>query len=178
MKWGCQDVSVDLIAFSFRNGDVAEMMQRLADAQIFVMAGVFTVDDAWRQRTSKGSEAWPLVEELRARVQYNNLIYVGVCGGALLAGNYNPYDLEPFDLFQGMVVRYGANISSRAAIVTDNASEIQITSGCGAAFHYWHNIRMATVFPVVKNYSQWWEFAERSSQRLSEALTHNVNNPQ
>ena len=66
--WGRQDVSVELSYFSFRSSDVTQMMQLLVDADIFVMSGVFVVDDAWRQRTLPGSEAWPLVERLQERV--------------------------------------------------------------------------------------------------------------
>ena len=176
--WGCHGISVEVHDFSFAYGDVTESLKLLVDADIFVMSGIFTVDNTWRQRTRAGSEAWPLVEKLRERVQYNHLIYVGICGGAILSGNCNPYQLEPLDLFQGMVVRYDANSSANSTTVTPNLSEIQITSGCGAAVHCWQNTRKAVSFPTVKNHASWWGFAERSSVQLAEAMNAKVANPE
>ena len=56
--WGCQDVSLELNDFSFMSNDVTQMVQLLVATLIFVMGGVFMVDNAWRRRTMPSSEAW------------------------------------------------------------------------------------------------------------------------
>ena len=174
--WGYNNV-VNTYDFSFEHGDVNDMFRLLVDVDVFIMGGVHNVSERWKERTRPGQEAWPLLKELQARVQYNVLIYIGICGGAILSGNVNPYGLEPFDLFQGMRVRYDWNTTAKSVGQHQDLAQIQITSGTGVAIHCWRQQRRGLVFSTVKNHRSWTRFAEDSSTRLTNAIECRANNP-
>jgi len=110
-------------------------------------------------------------------VQYNSLAFIGVCGGSVIAGAENPYGLTPLDLLQGTSIRYHANCGPEQVLVVSCAQEFQPTTGCAVAIYLWQDIRKAISFPVVKNKAQWWDFAERNSVALEEALVQKVALP-
>ena len=175
--WRYKNHFVDTYDFSFEHGDVNDMFRLLVDVDVFIMGGVHNVSQRWKERTSQGQEAWPLVKELQARVQYNVLMYIGICGGAILSGKDNPYGLEPFDLFQGMRVRYDWKVNAKNVEQHQERAQIQITSGTGVAIHCWRQQRRGLVFSTVKNHRSWKRFAEDSSTRLTHAIECRANNP-
>ncbi len=110
-------------------------------------------------------------------MQYNALAYIGVCGGALLAGA-DPYDGTPgLDLLQGAKIRYDANCGSADVDVQSCKDLFQFTSGCGFGIYCWQTIRRAVSFPCVKNGAKWCDFATSNTVALEGALTEKVNLP-
>ena len=153
------------------------LMMFLLDADIFYRAGAFEVSRAWIQMTRPGGQSHCLVEALQTRVQYNSTAFIGVCGGALISGASNLYGLMPLDLLQGTTIRYDACCSASSVDVMTTSQAFQMTSGCAIAINVWHETHESSCFPVVKNQSQWWSFAERNSTALAEALVQKLALP-
>jgi len=59
-----------------------------------------------------------------------------------------------------------------------STKEFILTTGCAVAIYLWQETRKAVSFPVVKNQAQWWEFAQRNSIALEEALVQKVALPE
>ena len=117
--------------------DVDEMMTVLAQCDLFYMAGIFTVPDAWVARAH--GPAFRLVEEIQTRVQYNAMAFVGVCGGALMSGSQPYRGLPPLDLLQGATVWYESCCSKAPVHTTHNI--VQFTTDCAVAIYTWHDHR-------------------------------------
>ena len=173
--WGYA-VEVRVYPFSFV-ADVHLMMDVLLDADIFYMAGVFEVPKLWIYMTKPGGCSHCLVETLQARVQYNSLAFIGVCGGAVISGASNHYGLQPLDLLQGTTIRYDSNCNAKSVNVMTTTQEFQLTTGCAFAIYLWQDTRKSVSFLVVKNAGQWWPFAEHNSIALEEALVQKVALP-
>ena len=152
---------------------VDEMMTVLAQCDLFYMAGIFTVPDAWVARAH--GPAFRLVEEIQTRVQYNAMAFVGVCGGALMSGSQPYRGLPPLDLLQGATAWYDSCCSKAPVHTTHNL--VQFTTGCAVAIYTWHDHREAVSFPVMKNSSQWNDFAEESSRVLQDFVVQKCSTP-
>ena len=176
--WG-YEVEVKILSFSFV-GNVIDMMDILLSADIFYLAGVFTVSQSWIDFVKPGGHAYCLVEALQSRVQYHSLAFIGVCGGALISGASNRFGLTPLDVLQGATIAYRSNCSAAAIDAADSSTtnEFILTTGCGIAIYVWKEHIHAVSFPVVKNHTQWWAFAERNSIALQDALVQKVRLPE
>ena len=108
-----------------------------------------------------------LVRAIVARVQYNQMVFMGACGGAMCAGKNLLLPLEPklelFDFCKGVSIRYDACMLPNAcnANVIDRWTFL-ITRGAGLAVHIEHDIVAASSFPAIKN-NTWWEWCQRAS---------------
>ena len=110
------------------------MKELLMDADLFYFAGFLGIrappglDDAMRNG--------PVLHLLRERVEYNYMGFVGVCGGAMLAGNVNCFGLPGLDLLNGIKVQYESNVAAAQVTVETNTERqiVQMTSGCALAF--------------------------------------------
>ena len=141
------------------------------------MAGVFaeTICPEWQTSIQPGGRSHILVTKLRDLVQYDALAYIGICGGAMLAGKQeNNYGLTPFDLLSSTKVQYNTNVR-RCMVSMDSstANDIaQMTTGCGIALYIKPGKCAAISFPTIKNNEQWLPFAEESTVELSNLVEH------
>ena len=160
--------------FSFMDDEEC-MMATLQSCDIFYMGGIFRICEKWARESQQGP-ARRLSEEIQRRVQYNKMAYIGICGGAKIAGSMTYYGLTPLDLLQGAEVLYDCNCST--AEVCERQNALQITTGCGVAICMWHGTRLAICFPVVKNAGKWWLFAEKSTMALQDFVERKWNTPE
>jgi len=154
--------------------DVGDMMATLASCDLFYMSGIFDVPQTWVDRSN--GPALSLVQEIQRRVQYNEMAFMGVCGGALMSGSQPFYGLAPLDLLQGAAVMYDINCSNAPVRTTPNV--VQITTGCAVAIYIWRDRREAISFPVVKNSSKWYCFAADSTRALQYFVVQKCNSPE
>ena len=189
---------VQRYAFSF--GDPPDTLRghlrELASTDIFYMTGfspghgmspmleaVFRDHDRFGLDESDGSS---LVESLfraiKTRVQYNQMLYIGTCGGAISAGQrYLPTRLPLFDFCMGVSLRYDFGKSpdncDSGAI---SANTFIMTSGAAVAVHINSDTALASSFPSGKG-AKWVDWRKGASARLQEAVQHiaaqNVSGP-
>ena len=173
-SWGHR-YTVVVQTFSFLSNP-NEMLNILNTSDIFYMAGVFApVCPEWQTSIQPGGRSHILVTKLRDLVQYDALAYIGICGGAMLAGaGRNHYGLTPFDLLSGTKVQYNTNAGpTMVSVDSSTASDIaQITKGCGLALYIKPGRCAAISFPTIKNSLQWKPFAEESTVELSNLVEH------
>ena len=86
------DAGVHVLTFSFLSdpGDIANQRRILDGADIFWFAGVHYVAPRLKEllRPSRDeTNANDLAAHVRRRVQYENMIYIGVCGGASMVSS-------------------------------------------------------------------------------------------
>ena len=82
--------------------------EQLVSCDMFYFAGVFKVQDDFKMALKNAS----LVEILRGRVQCNEICYLAVCGGAMLAGFSSYYTVQMLlTVLDGAEVVYSANLS-------------------------------------------------------------------
>ena len=136
--------------------------------------GIYSISENWARESEQGP-ARRLSEEIQRRVQYNKMAYIGICGGAKIAGSMTYYGLTPLDLLQGAEVLYDCNCST--AEVCERPNAVQITTGCGVAICMWHGTRLAICFPVVKNAGKWWSVAE-NTMALQDFVVRKWNTPE
>ena len=127
------------------------MMQRLNNSRLFYFCGVWAMSDDLRRALTHS----PLVKHLRDRIQYNQMAFFGVCGGAMLAGATTPYG-PGLNLFNGFAVRYDGNIGAALAEVKTNYDErvMQITTGCALVVKMTPDTIAAKSFITIKNGQQ------------------------
>ena len=113
-----------------------------------------------------------LCTKLRQLVQYDRLIYMGVCGGALLFGDkyWGGSHIKGFDFLEGISLQYDANVSAAKVECITGQNTIHMTTGCGIAIALKDGQYSCSCFPTVKNSSQWWDFAQTNKSRLSELI--------
>ena len=174
-----QDVQLEFYSFSFLESS-AELLQQLRITDIFFMTGftpgtsissslthVFQnhhrcgVDESL---PSNGME--DLFRCIKSRVQYNDMLYMGTCGGACCAGNSlwsrsqsgslapptAPSRMELFDFCMGVSLEYSANTSpTESDMSVINSSTFMITSGAALAVHIEKEILRVESFPAGKN---------------------------
>ena len=140
------------------------MTELLMDADLFYFAGFVglrappCLDNAMRNGH--------LLHLLRERVQYNCMGFVGVCGGAMLAGNGNNLGLPGLDLLNGIKVQYDPNVAAAQVTVDTNAERqiVQMTSGCALAFVMDETMQMGINFSCTTNQAQWLQLASTNSE--------------
>ena len=102
---------------------------------------------------------------LNYRVVSNEILFMGSCMGAMMAGEtYFGMDIKPFDFMQGTSLEYESG--TPAAACTTNAisaKTIKITSGTGVAVHVWADKRIVKQFQTTKNNNGWWDWAQMVS---------------
>ena len=78
-----------------------------------------------------------LIQTLRERVQYNDIAYYGVCGGCLMFGADNYYNVTPLDLLDGLIVDYHSCVGADNARCTDaNADRFRLWMATGVAIAF------------------------------------------
>jgi hypothetical protein len=126
-----------------------------------------------------------LVRKLRDRVLYNQMLYVGICGGALSSGlqywsplrnatrdqlTCNGGDYSLFDFCCGTSLLYNCGTPPAACDVElIDGRHFQITSGAALAVHLAPGICFASSFPSGKN-NIWWEWCQAATMKHQQAL--------
>ena len=124
-----------------------------------------------------------------ARCQYNQMVYMGTCGGAMVAGRWfwdrgrMEFDrrMRLFDLCMGASIRYdsgldGSLCNARAVI---DPNTFYMTSGAAGAVHIENDVVAASSFPCGKN-SGWKTWADDATQLLQNAVMttqHKISGP-
>ena len=104
--------------FSFFSPDVDEMKHLLEIADIFYMCG-FGGKGVPDKLKGLFQARGGLLDQLVERVQFHQVLYIGICGGAKCAGaTYYPGDGidRCFDFFNGFQVRYDSNASPGSVV--------------------------------------------------------------
>ena len=151
------DVVVEIYRFSFMHYDQEAMAAFLHIADVFYFAGIHTVPPMLRTAMASGT----LVTMLREMIHYNRTAYFGVCGGAMMAGATNQFDLPGLDLFNGITVKYDSSCSAGSAVVETSyeAALLQMTTGCSLVLLMTPEHIAGRSFTAIKNQHQWREFA-------------------
>ena len=165
-------VDIEIEEFSFV-GDPTTMANLLLRSDLFYFAGVHAIDPNVNVAMRNGL----LLPLLRERIQYNQCAYFGICGGAMLAGKNNKYDLAGLDIFGGLTVKYDCNVGAAKVSVDTSAEQriIQITTGCAVVFIMDPTQTNAVSFATIKHQSQWWDFAERNTEELNKIIEVKMN---
>jgi len=142
----------------------ARNLSILKSAQVFYCCGGFPnsgfLPDYIRRLDPSCKEC------LEQRVQYDDIVYIGICAGAMLIGRAH------LDLLSGTNVRYDYNVGPGAVpcetrLTSDHSAIIQMTTGVGIAFDVWHDRPLQVAcFPVIKNHFQWQPFAQANTRVL------------
>ena len=162
--------------FSFVSDDIAQQQQTLLHANIFWFAGVHHVSPRLREALSPtGDEtgANDLAAAVREMFQYDQLTYVGVCGGAAFASGPEacPYGACGLNLLNGLQVYYGyhseVNLSS-TPICTDD--RLVFTEKVAFALRLSPTRCAAMCFACVKNSASAYAFAASNSVVLQSIM--------
>ena len=140
-------------------------------------AGVFgrlneKLKDALSRKHNE-SDAGDLAAVLRERVQYGDMLYIGICGGANLASSpeksfYNGYGL---DLLQGLPFeyRYFREVVGTAA---NHVKVPTFTEKYGIAMVINSKHVVAVCFPVTKDAKHVWDTTSKATEKLQEIMEH------
>ena len=201
-----RDIQVDCYAVSFVNQPIVQ--QHLSDmdrCDIFFMTGFSPGTDGLSPQlgyvfenhrrmgdcerdTSNMMEN--LYRKLVARVQYNQMVYMGTCGGAMVAGRYYwnirqqqfEYQMKMFDFLMGVSLRYDPCMSCVAcdASAVINVTTLYMTRGAGVAVHIQDQLAQSSQFPTLKN-NIWWDWCENTKRFLQDVVRsinlRNVSGP-
>ena len=163
---------VKIYNFSFKY-EMNVLMELLNAATIFYMSGVH--GQAGHTPMNVATEhVQQIIAALKRKVQSNEIVYWGVCGGAMLAGKSTTFVHTPFNLLEGTNVFYDGGISAKSCEMKTHAAKniLQITTGCAIAVRLTTNKDScrAVSFPCIKNKAQWHKFAAESTRALHEWL--------
>ena len=169
-------VEVKLQPFSFVTGDNASMIEVLRHADIFWFAGVRYLSQKLKHALSRKydeTDTTDLAAVLRERVQYGDMLYIGICGGANLASSpeksfYNGCGL---DLLQGLRIDY----VDFKDVVGTAASTVQVptfTEKYGIAMVINSKHVVAVCFPVTKDAKHVWDTTSKATEKLQEIMEH------
>ena len=174
-KWGHSDVTIFFWHFSFCEGSVDTQKAILAGADVFYFCGTPTpfvdelLDSVFRDPTHR-----VIIDYIKERVQYYGLVYIGICGGAILfgkswieSGSQRRQDVSLFDFLDGVSLQYDANVSPGHVQYDTSQTTFQMTTGCGIAFLIDAHSALASSFAVVKNSAQWLDFAAANATLLT-----------
>jgi hypothetical protein len=156
---------VNVQPFSFLSGNILQQQITLHNADIFWFAGVHHVPPRLREALSLTDDETgvnDLAAQVRSRVQYDQMPYVGVCGGASMASSPETcvYGCG-LDLMQGREIYYGSQSS-----VNMIGNRLAFTEKVGFAVLLSAARFDAVCFPCVKNSGQLWDFADSHSVLL------------
>ena len=101
------------------------------------------------------------------RVQYDEILYMGSCMGAMMAGTKFcqgssgfGMDIKLFDFMEGTSLEYESGTKAAACTTnTISAQTIKITSGSGVAVHVWADKRTVQNFRISKNDNGWVDWS-------------------
>jgi hypothetical protein len=178
--WSPNKYNVEIVPFSFHDDPTnKEGILRLLNAPasgsatIFYMGGVHGLSGSTPINASPSHVA-QLIALLKEKVQQNLISYIGVCGGATLAGRSTDYVHIPFDLLSGTTVVYDSGISAQriGEIQTNVAQDVvHFTTGCALAIVLSANNKCGAIsFPCIKNSAQWKPFARANTIALQKWL--------
>ena len=179
------DIAVQCYAFSFGESP-AELQQHLTElstTDIFYMTGFSPgqrmagmLEEVFQNHAlcvNDESDQSCVVETLfraiKARVQDNQMVYMGTCGGACCAGRWlwsrfrsgalgpTPGEVELFDFCMGASLQYDAGMPPASCHTRAiDCETFLITGGAALAVHIENDIALASSFPCCKNNS--WNF--------------------
>ena len=198
---------VTVECYEFRFDDARNLQQdRLPTTDIFYMTG-FTGKMApalrrvMQEQCERGEDAddegcpWDLEQrsveqqlysQIKARVQYNKMVYMGSCGGACCFGrNYwsgwsFKCNLTLFDFCMGVSLRYDSGSPPGLCDQSHISSRIfMITSGAGLAVHIENHGARASSFPCARNthWHDWCLRAGKKHQLLVEEIAQRQTGP-
>ena len=134
-------VDIHIIDFSFLDPDHIALV---GQADILYVCGGHTypqLDEALKKPQRNA-----VAEAVRANVQYDKLLYWGICGGAkIVASTHLDLLLRP-----GLVIRYDSSTSPLVCDHLQSADTIQFTTGCALLMHFSDKGTMAECVPIVK----------------------------
>ena len=132
--------------------------------------------------------AMNLFRAIKRRVQYNDILFIGTCGGAALAGRRYwcqlarnlERDVDLFDFFMGASIHYDDNMppASCDTRVIDERT-FQITSGAALAVHIENDIALARSFPCTgkNHWNKWCDAASELHMTVIEVIARHVSGP-
>ena len=213
------DITVQCYAFSFEDppATLEQHLRELGTTDIFFMTGFSPgrsmserLMQVFKQHAVVGDDERDLpslcdlissnqlvVENLlraiKARVQYNQMMYMGTCGGACCGGRMlwsrlvsgalgpTPREFELFDFCMGVSLHYDCGMppaDCNTNVIT--RSTFQITGGAGLAVHIENDIALSSSFPCTKknSWNSWCARATDAHQRVVEQIAEqNVSGP-
>jgi len=111
-------------------GNKKSCMDQLTTCDLLYFCG-YGGGHEWIQRIFQDASNAKLIECIRTRVTYNQMVYVGVCGGAYIAGHNRPScspSLRCFDFFAGRNITYDDNAEDGH---WNDLNTLCVTSGTG-----------------------------------------------
>ena len=154
--------------------DVDSQLALLEQTDVFYFCGFGgTMPDRLRHMWYHPSPGQlSLIDKIREVVQYDQTLYMGVCGGACMFGDayWGNTVFKCFDLLEGVDLQYNANVAAGQVQCITGGSTIQITTGCGVAMWLRNGEFECSSMTTVKNAGQWRSFAAENAMRLSEVI--------
>jgi len=156
--WSPNKYEVEIVPFSFHDDPTRrESIMQLLNAPASGSATIFYMSGVHGQRGSIPIDASPthvaqLIAVLKRKVQQNEIAYIGICGGAKLAGKSTKYMHIPCDLLSGTNVIYDGGISAKMVeeVKTNVVKDVlHITTGCALAVVLTANSCCAVSFPCT-----------------------------
>ena len=130
--------------------------------------------------SNQSSDVENVFRRIVSRVQYNEMLYMGACGGAMCAGrsllsSWAPS--EEFDLFNfcmGPSLLYDAGTHPTLCSPHQiNHETYKITGGAGLAVHIENDIADASSFQACLG-GKWWEWCQRSRAAHQNAVEKTI----
>ena len=110
-----------------------------------------------------------LISRLRERVQYNEISYFGICGGALITSyKENGYGVPPLDLLSGVDLHYESCTGPRATVPSGTQSKVHMTSGVACLLLLTKDRVVGQSITCIKNHYQWQAFATQNTRLLQD----------
>ena len=168
-------VEVKLQPFSFVTGDNASMIEVLRHADIFWFAGVSCLPQKLKHALSRKSDetdASDLAAVLRERVQYGDMLYIGIRGGAVLASC--PED-SYYECGLGLLQYLRTDCRKFNEVEGSAASTVQVptfTEKYGIAMVVNSKHVVAVCFPVAKDAKHVWDTTSKATEKLQEIMKH------
>ena len=153
-----------MTGFRVRHRGMAAMPDRLDN--------LFNIARNWASANSETAPGAPadvkMFWQVRRRVCYNQMMYIGVCGGAVCAGHRYAMSGEPpygpplFDFFHGAQVVYYALMAPNLCHIEDRRT-LYITSGSALMLHITPTTTLAASIRVTKNNKGWDEWSAEAT---------------
>ena len=166
--WPRDDPQVVSTNFSFDDPSLDRQLQIISEAHLLYFCG-FAPDhnhmtSTWIQALTQGGS--PVVRKLRERMHADDIIYVGTCGGAMLAGD-TITGAAALDLLSGLHVAYESSTAPHALRQRTGNGQILLVSGCGMAVLEQAGSVTSSCFVAVKrSRSKWQPFAFTNAELL------------
>jgi len=168
-------VDLQFQEFSFHSMDTESQRAMLENTDIFYFCGFGgSIEDklvALFDVHGGGAGRTQIIDLIRAMVRSDQMLYVGICGGAKIFGRRYDWGIPDrvrfFDFLGGVSLCFDAGQAAKTLTHKTHGDTIQLSSGCGIACMVGlGGFRRVSSFPVVKNKGQWWPFATESSRQL------------